>query len=44
MWRVAYALAVITLVGGSAVMAQDIDRDSRAERRAAILVMATWAP
>ena len=44
MLRAAYALAVLVLISGSAVMAQGIDRDSRAERGAAILTMATWAP
>lgn len=43
MLRIAYALAVIALIGGSVVMAQAMDRDSRPERRAAIKVLAGLA-
>ena len=40
MLRLAYALAVVTLIGGSAVMAQNMDRDARPERGAAIAMIA----
>ena len=32
MLRIAYVIAVATLIGGSAVMAHGIDRDARPER------------
>ncbi len=43
MLRLAYALCVATLIGGSAVMAQSIERDNRAERGAAIVAITTWS-
>lgn len=36
-----YSLAVVMLIGGSAVMAQNMDRDARPERGAAIKVFAS---
>ncbi len=44
MLRIAYVIAVASLIGGSAVMAQGIERDNRAERGAAIVALATWSP
>jgi hypothetical protein len=41
MLRLLYAIAVVTLIGGSAVTAAGIDRDSRAERGVAIALMAS---
>ena len=40
MLRIAYALTVVTLLGASAVTAQGIDRDSRAERVASVVFLA----
>ena len=40
MLRIAYALTILTLIGGSAVTAHGIDRDSRAERAPMILMLA----
>jgi hypothetical protein len=42
--RLAYVVAVASLIGGSAVMAQGIERDNRAERGAALVAIATWSP
>ena len=41
MLRIVYSLAVVMLIGGSAVVAQNIDRDARPERGAAIAMLAT---
>lgn len=40
MLRAVYALAVIVLIGGTAVTAKNIDRDSRPERGLAVLALA----
>jgi hypothetical protein len=40
MLRILYALAVATLLGGSAITAPQMDWDSRPERGAAIMVLA----
>jgi hypothetical protein len=40
MLRIVYSLAVVTLIGGSAVMAGSMDRDARPERGAAIAMLA----
>lgn len=39
MLRIAYSLAMVTLIGGSAVMAGNMDRDARPERGAAIAML-----
>jgi hypothetical protein len=44
MLRIAYVVAVASLIGGSAVMAQGIERDFRAERGAALVTLAVWTP
>ena len=41
MLRIVYSLAVVTLIGASAVTAQNMDRDARPERGAAIAMLAT---
>ena len=39
MLRILYSFAVVTLIGGSAVAALGLDRDSRPERGVAIAVL-----
>jgi hypothetical protein len=41
MLRILYAISVVTLIGGSAVTARNMDRDARPERNVAIAVFAT---
>ena len=40
MLRIAYALAIVTLIGGTVVMAHGVNMDARQARGAALLLVA----